>query len=115
MEIGQASARKRDGFVDVDYRESDDRRGWNGGAFSLNRLRKGEDAQMEDAYYDEAAAYDGEGIVDASPALRIDGDADTAEQINRELKKLQDFRHPDIDTGSLVCRPWCRAIFPFGH
>lgn len=31
-----------DEFVDVDYRESDDRRGWNGGAFSLNRLRKGE-------------------------------------------------------------------------
>lgn len=89
---------EEDGFVDVDYRESDDRRGWNGGAFSLNRLRKGEDAQMEDIYYDEAAAYDGEGIVDASPALRIDGDADTAEQINRELKKLQDFRHPDIDT-----------------
>lgn len=89
---------EEDGFVDVDYRESDDRRGWNGGAFSLNRLRKGEDAQMEDTYYDEAAAYDGEGIVDASPALRIDGDADTAEQINRELKKLQDFRHPDIDT-----------------
>lgn len=89
---------EEDGFVDVDYRESDDRRGWNGGAFSLNRLRKGEDAQIEDTYYDEAAAYDGEGIVDASPALRIDGDADTAEQINRELKKLQDFRHPDIDT-----------------
>lgn len=89
---------EEDGFVDVDYRESDDRRGWNGGAFSLNRLRKGEDAQMEDTYYDEAAAYDDEGIVDASPALRIDGDADTAEQINRELKKLQDFRHPDIDT-----------------
>lgn len=89
---------EEDGFVDVDYRESDDRRGWNGGAFSLNRLRKGEDAQMEDTYYDEATAYDGEGIVDASPALRIDGDADTAEQINRELKKLQDFRHPDIDT-----------------
>lgn len=89
---------EEDGFVDVDYRESDDRRGWNGGAFSLNRLRKGEDAQMEDTYYDETAAYDDEGIVDASPALRIDGDADTAEQINRELKKLQDFRHPDIDT-----------------
>lgn len=89
---------EEDGFVDVDYRESDDHRGWNGGAFSLNRLRKGEDDQMEDAYYDEAAAYNGEGIVDASPALRIDGDADTAEQINRELKKLQDFRHPDIDT-----------------
>ena len=89
---------EEDGFVDVDYRKSDDHRGWNGGAFSLNRLRKGEDAQMEDTYYDEAAAYDDEGIVDASPALRIDGDADTAEQINRELKKLQDFRHPDIDT-----------------
>lgn len=87
-----------DEFVDVDYRESDDRRGWNGGAFSLNRLRKGEDAQVEDTYYDESAVYDADGIVDASPALRIDGDAGTAEQINRELKKLQDFRHPDIDT-----------------
>ena len=87
-----------DEFVDVDYRESDDRRGWNGGAFSLNRLRKGEDAQVEDTYYDESAVYDTDGIVDASPALRIDGDAGTAEQINRELKKLQDFRHPDIDT-----------------
>ena len=30
--------------------------------------------------------------------MRIDGDAGTAEQINRELRKLQDFRHPDIDT-----------------
>lgn len=42
VEIGRASVRKDDEFVDVDYRESDDRRGWNGGAFSLNRLRKGE-------------------------------------------------------------------------
>lgn len=89
---------EEDEFVDVDYRESDNRRGWNGGAFSLNRLRKGEDAQVDDAYYDEAAVYDSDGLVDANPALRIDGDGDTAEQINRELKKLQDFRHPDIDT-----------------
>ena len=86
-----------DGFVDVDYREDDNRRGWNGGAFSLNRLRKGEDAPVDDAAYQDAP-YEEEGYVDTNPALRIDGDADTAEQINRELKKLQDFRHPDIDT-----------------
>lgn len=89
---------EEDEFMDVDYRESDNRRGWNGGAFSLNRLRKGEDARVDDVYHDEAAVYDSDGIVDANPALRIDGDGDTAEQINRELKKLQDFRHPDIDT-----------------
>ena len=59
---------------------------------------QGEDARVDDVYHDEAAVYDSDGIVDANPALRIDGDGDTAEQINRELKKLQDFRHPDIDT-----------------
>lgn len=37
-------------------------------------------------------------LLTLAPHWRIDGDADTAEQINRELKKLQDFRHPDIDT-----------------
>ena len=89
---------EQDDFVDVDYRESDNRRGWNGGAFSLNRLRKGEEAAPEEAYADGAPAYEGEEFVESNPALRIDGDAGTAEQINRELKKLQDFRHPDIDT-----------------
>lgn len=84
-------------FVDVDYTEGNNRRGWHGGAFSLNRLRKGEEAQQDEAYQDDAAIDNG-GYVDQSPALRIDGNGDTAEQINRELKKLQDFRHPDIDT-----------------
>lgn len=80
-------------FVDVDYRETDfNKRDWNGGAFSLSRLKKGEAAEGADPA-DAEAAY-----IDPNPALRIDGDSDTAEQINRELRKLQDFRHPDIDT-----------------
>ena len=87
----------QDDFVDVDYTEDNNRRGWHGGAFSLNRLRKGEEAQQDEAYQDDAAIDNG-GYIDQNPALRIDGDGDTAEQINRELKKLQDFRHPDIDT-----------------
>lgn len=105
-----------EGFVDVDYHETDfdNRRGWNGGAFSLNRLRKGQAApageDMADQPYDEAAyAEDGPmqqpmaqgndaGLIDTNPAVRLDGDASTAEQINRELRKLQDFRHPDINT-----------------
>lgn len=89
---------EQDDFVDVDYRDSDNRRGWNGGAFSLNRLRKGEEAASEEGYNDASPAYEGDEFVESNPALRIDGDAGTAEQINRELKKLQDFRHPDIDT-----------------
>lgn len=94
----QDSYASQDGFVDVDFNESENRRGWNGGAFSLSRLRKGEEAQPEEPYYDEAEGFEGADFVDSNPALRIDGDAGTAEQINRELKKLQDFRHPDIDT-----------------
>lgn len=93
----QGDFNEQDGFVDVDYRDSDNRRGWNGGAFSLNRLRK-EEGEPQAGPYQDDVAHEGEDFVDANPALRIDGDADTAEQINRELKKLQDFRHPDIDT-----------------
>lgn len=89
---------EQDDFVEVDYHDTDNRRGWNGGAFSLNRLRKGEEAAADETYVDADPSYTGEEFVDSNPALRIDGDADTAEQINRELKKLQDFRHPDIDT-----------------
>lgn len=97
-----------DGFVDVDYHETDfNRRGWNGGAFSLNRLKKNQtmssdpaqpEEAMEDGYegYDESVV-DGN-LVEVNPSVRIDGDAGTAAQINRELRKLQDFRHPDIDT-----------------
>lgn len=89
-------------FVDVDYHDTgfDSRRDWNGGAFSLSRLRQGsksaqnaEEEPLDDSVEDAAGAY-----VEESPAVRIDGDRDAAEQINRELRKLQDFRHPDIDT-----------------
>lgn len=98
-----------DGFVDIDYHETDfdDRRGWNGGAFSLSRLKRngGAGAQadsMMDSVADDMMYTEGEvhpdNLVEVNPAVRIDGDSDTAEQINRELRKLQDFRHPDIDT-----------------
>lgn len=102
------SPTNNDGFIDVDYHETDfNRRGWNGGAFSLNRLKKNQtmssdpaqpEEAMEDGYegYDEGVA--GGNLVEVNPSVRIDGDAGTAAQINRELRKLQDFRHPDIDT-----------------
>ncbi len=67
-------------------------RDWNGGAFSLDRLRKGQQAAAE------SIEEQGEGYMETNPAVRIDGDSQTAEQINHELKKLQEFRHPDIDT-----------------
>ncbi len=67
-------------------------RDWNGGAFSLDRLRKGQQAAAE------SAEPQADGFMETNPAVRIDGDSQTAEQINHELKKLQEFRHPDIDT-----------------
>ena len=67
-------------------------RDWNGGAFSLDRLRKGQQPAAE------AADMQDDGYMETNPAVRIDGDSQTAEQINHELKKLQEFRHPDIDT-----------------
>lgn len=134
-----------DGFVDVDYHETDfnNRRDWNGGAFSLSRLRKsrkGEAGEVGEAApsadyaqeypaavpVDETAdmgtydasrdashpehpfgvnaqqyAQDGmhpDNVIDANMQHRMDGNSETAEQINRELRKLQDFRHPDINT-----------------
>lgn len=102
----QTNASADDGFVDIDYRETefDNRRGWNGGAFSLSRLKKSvqrgsEDIdQPVDEILDDEAYIEEDALVDVNPAVRIDGNMDTAEQINRELRKLQDFRHPDIDT-----------------
>lgn len=90
-------------FVDVDYHDTDfdNRRDWNGGAFSLSRLRQGSKGgqPVEEEPLEEAPEGDSaDTYVEESPAVRIDGDRETAEQINRELRKLQDFRHPDIDT-----------------
>lgn len=91
-----------DGFVDVDYHETsfDNRRGWNGGAFSLSRMHQGLSADRKAAEPElvEQEEYEDDGYVETSPAVRVDGNTEAAEQINRELKKLQDFRHPDIDT-----------------
>ncbi len=106
IEGSQNNAAADDGFVDIDYRETsfDDRRGWNGGAFSLSRLKKSvqrgsEDIEQPmDEMLDDETYIEEDALVDVSPAVRIDGNMDTAEQINRELRKLQDFRHPDIDT-----------------
>ena len=97
-----------DGFVDIDYHDTDfdNRRGWNGGAFSLSRLKKSRGSEMDlsdsqesmDVYEDQGYSESEDNLVEVNPAVRMDGDRDTAEQINRELRKLQDFRHPDIDT-----------------
>lgn len=98
-----------DGFVDIDYHDTDfdNRRGWNGGAFSLSRLKKFQNKaddyvpEEQDGLHDEVmdvADPTEDNLMDVNPSIRIDGDVTTAEQINRELRKLQDFRHPDIDT-----------------
>ena len=97
-----------DGFVDIDYHDTDfdNRRGWNGGAFSLSRLKKSRGSEMDlsdsqesmDVYEDQGYSEGEDNLVEVNPAVRMDGDRDTAEQINRELRKLQNFRHPDIDT-----------------
>lgn len=105
----KAPVANNDGFVDIDYHDTDfdNRRGWNGGAFSLSRLKKFQNKaddyvpEEQDVLHDEAMdAVDPvvDDFVEVNPSIRIDGDVTTAEQINRELRKLQDFRHPDIDT-----------------
>lgn len=94
-----------DGFVDIDYHETDfdNRRGWNGGAFSLSRLKRSQNKAEEptpeqDEIYDDVILEESQALVEDNPYTHTDDDAITAEQINRELRKLQDFRHPDIDT-----------------
>lgn len=94
-----------DGFVDIDYHETDfdNRRGWNGGAFSLSRLKRSQNKAEEptpeqDEIYDDVTLEESQALVEDNPYTHTDNDAITAEQINRELRKLQDFRHPDIDT-----------------
>lgn len=104
----QVPRANNDGFVDIDYHDTDfdNRRGWNGGAFSLSRLKKSRGSEMDlsdsqepmDVYEDQGYSEGEDNLVEVNPAVRMDGDRDTAEQINRELRKLQDFRHPDIDT-----------------
>ena len=79
-------------FQEGNDQQNGNGRDWNGGAFSLDRLRKGQQPAAE------TADMQGDGYMETNPAVRIDGDSQTAEQINHELKKLQEFRHPDIDT-----------------
>ncbi len=96
-------------FVEVDYHKTsfDNDRGWNGGAFSLSRMRQGfgsgrktaeAESEVPEEEYVEHDEFNEDGFVETNPAVRVDGNTEAAEQINRELKKLQDFRHPDIDT-----------------
>lgn len=111
-----------DGFVDVEYRDSDfdNRRGWNGGGFSLDRLRnlRGKNKQPDDAYYDEYGeeeAYSDDAMAESAEAAEtIERKVESGrrsrpmpetqaaqaktEQINREMRRIQTFRHPDIDT-----------------
>lgn len=95
----------QDGFVDVDYHDSSFKndRGWNGGAFSLSRLRKGAKADpVDDVPYDEAYDQAHLDVADAPVRERSvamdEPEPEAVEQLNRELRKLQDFRHPDINT-----------------
>lgn len=109
-----------DGFIDVEYRDSDfdNRRGWNGGGFSLDRLRslRGKNKHADDAYYDEFAEadiYSDDAMAEAlENSEAVERKVETAqrtqrsmpeaqaktEQINREIRRIQTFRHPDIDT-----------------
>lgn len=111
-----------DEFVDVEYRDSDfdNRRGWNGGGFSLDRLRnlRGKNKQPDDAYYDEYGEeeiYSDDAMAESAEAAEtIERKVESGrrprpmpetqaaqaktEQINREMRRIQTFRHPDIDT-----------------
>ena len=88
-----------DQFIDVDYSDTsfDNSRDWNGGAFSLKRLRRGNvaDDEFENEEVDEGYAEDfDEDYLAASPTKTFND----AVHINQELKKLKDFRYPGIDT-----------------
>ena len=85
-------------FVDVDYSDDsfDNPRGWNGGAFSLKRLRKGKtDAEESLENYDEEYAEDfGADYIATSSAENYS----EAASVNQEFRKLNNFRYPDLDT-----------------
>lgn len=111
-------------FVDIDYDSDDfdDNRGWRGGAFSLGRLQKIRDrvsskshddtedgasnvaADMSSAIDDEmnipveSRPAANQATISSVPANAYTNTNNDAEQINRELMKINDFRHPDIDT-----------------
>lgn len=85
-------------FVDVDYSDDsfDNPRGWNGGAFSLKRLRKGKtDAEESLENYDEEYAEDfGADYITTSSAENYS----KAASVNQEFRKLNNFRYPGLDT-----------------
>ena len=89
-------------FVDVDYSDDsfDNPRGWNGGAFSLKRLRKGKaDAEESLENYDEefyeeyAEDFDADYIATSSAENYSE-----AASVNQEFRKLNNFRYPGLDT-----------------
>lgn len=106
-------------FVDVDYDDDfDNNRGWRGGAFSLGRLQEVRDRVSSKMHHNEEAAPSDEylaatteldddmnvhvesrPVASSSPVSPVaENSTNDAEQINRELMKINDFRHPDIDT-----------------
>ncbi len=99
-------------FIDVDYSDNSFNkfRDWNGGAFSLDRLRRGIASQHEEDLDDEASEVDGEAGFEVrstgegnhfATSVATASSAQTfneAAQINQELKKLKQFRYPGIDT-----------------
>lgn len=114
----EAGATDNGGFVDVDYGNSDfDRRGWNGGAFSLDRLRRNKKPVAAEEYIEEDDFYDGVSAAEdaevsvtdraaneapvsapAPSAAVVDANEQVVQEMNREMQRLQNFRHPDINT-----------------
>lgn len=114
----EAAATDNGGFVDVDYGNSDfDRRGWNGGAFSLDRLRRNKKPVAAEEYIEEDDFYDGVSAAEdaevsvadraaneapvsapAPSAAVVDANEQVVQEMNREMQRLQNFRHPDINT-----------------
>ena len=101
-------------FIDVDYSDNsfDKFRDWNGGAFSLDRLRRGiasqrgEDVDDEVSEADDEIGFEEDNVGEehyfaTSPSAATASSAQTfneAAQINQELQKLKHFRYPGIDT-----------------
>ena len=105
-------------FVDDGYQSNDQNnpRGWNGGAFSLKRLRignakKGNAEEPADDFFDEEYVDPAEGYADptervvgpvgadgATGVVPLTGQSQGQGAIDDEFKKLREFRYPGLDT-----------------
>ncbi len=105
-------------FVDDGYQGNDQNnpRGWNGGAFSLKRLRignakKGNAEEPADDFFDEEYVDPAEGYADPTErvvepvsadgvagVVPLTGQPQGQGAIDDEFKKLREFRYPGLDT-----------------